>query len=221
MAAGMARDIAPAPPGIAALLLAAGSASRLGGRPKCLLELDGVPLVRRTLAALMDAGIEEIVVVSGHYADRIEPLLQGLPLRCVRNPDPDAGQNASQRLGLAALSGRAGAVLVALADQPLLGSAEIRDLIDAWQRRPAGAEVVVPQVDGERGNPVVFSAAVRAAVLAGPPGHGARQWQDAHPASVAPFVSARPGYRLDIDTPQDLERFAQATGRTLRWPDPG
>jgi CTP:molybdopterin cytidylyltransferase MocA len=202
---------------VAAVLLAAGSGSRLGGRPKCLLKLDGVPLLQRTLDALRGAGVAEIVVVTGHHAERIEPLLQGQ--RFVRNPDPEASQNSSQRLGLAALSGRHAAVLVALADQPLLGRSELEALLAAWQGRPPGAEVLVPMVDGERGNPVVFSAAGRAAVLAG--AAGARQWQDAHPGQVAPFVTRDRSYRVDIDTPQDLERFERETGRRLRLPTAG
>jgi len=51
-----------------AVLLAAGSASRMGHRPKCLLERDGQSLIRRTALALLDAGIQELVVVVGHYA---------------------------------------------------------------------------------------------------------------------------------------------------------
>ena len=60
---------------IGTVLLAAGSASRMGHRPKCLLELEGEPLIRRQLRALLDAGVDEVVVVLGHYADRIEAVI--------------------------------------------------------------------------------------------------------------------------------------------------
>ena len=203
---------------VGAVLLAAGSGSRLGHRPKCLLELGGVPLIRRTLVALSGAGIDEVVVVTGHHARLIEPLVQDFPVTLVRNPDPDAGQVSSQRLGLAALTGKLDAVVVALADQPLLGAADISALIGAWKKRPEGAEVVVPHVGPQRGNPVVFSAAVRDAVLAGDAGFGARQWQDAHPQQVAPFATEVRRYVVDIDTPEDLERFTRETGHVLRWP---
>lgn len=207
-----------APPRLGAVLLAAGSGSRLGHRPKCLLELDGVPLVRRTLAALAAAGVDEIVVVTGHHAEQVEPVLQGLKVGCVRNPAPDTGQTSSQRLGLAALGAKLDAVLVALADQPLLDAQDIRDLIQAWTQRPAGIAVVHPQVNGQRGNPVILSAAVRAEVLAGAADFGARQWQGAHPERVHPFVTSNRHYRTDIDTPEDLESFGRETGLVLRWP---
>lgn len=207
-----------APPAVAGVVLAAGQGARLGGRPKCLLRLDGVPLLQRVVAALAGAGVAEIVVVTGHHAGQVEPLLAALPVRCVRNPQPQAGQVSSLRLGLAALATPAPAVIVALADQPLLAAADVAELFDAWRRRPQGIEVLFPQVDGQRGNPVIFSAAVRDAVLAGGPDFGARQWQDAHPERVAPLLTGNRHYRIDIDTAEDLERFARDTGQVLRWP---
>ena len=89
---------------VGAVLLAAGSGSRMGHRPKSLLELGGVPLIRRQLIALSGAGVDEVVVVLGHYADRIEEVVKEFPVTLVRNPDPDAGQISSLRLGLQALS---------------------------------------------------------------------------------------------------------------------
>ena len=103
------------PQGVGAVLLAAGSGSRIGTRPKSLLELGGVPLIRRQLGALSGAGVDEVVVVLGHHAEAIAPALQALAVTIVRNPRPDDGQVSSQRIGLAALTGRLDAVIVALA----------------------------------------------------------------------------------------------------------
>jgi CTP:molybdopterin cytidylyltransferase MocA len=203
---------------VGAVLLAAGSGSRLGHRPKSLLELGGVPLIRRQLIALSGAGVDELVVVLGHHAELIEPAVQTFPVTIVHNPNPDEGPVSSQRIGLAALSGRLDAVIVALADQPLLNAQDITALIGAFKRRPDGAAVVFPEVAGERGNPVMFTAEVREQILAGAAHVGCRQWQAAHPAAVAPFVTDNRRYKVDIDTPEDLLRFERETGHTLRWP---
>ena len=205
-------------PRIGAVLLAAGSGSRIGQRPKSLLELDGVPLIRRQLIALSGAGVDEVVVVLGHHAALIEPALRGHPVTVALNPRPDEGQVSSQRIGLAALRSPFDAVIVALADQPLLDAQDITALIGAWKQRAEDVQVVFPQVAGERGNPVIFDAAVREQILAGQAAFGCRQWQAAHPDAVAPFVSENPRYRVDIDTPEDLERFEHQTGHALRWP---
>ncbi len=203
---------------VGAVLLAAGSGSRLGHRPKSLLELGGVPLIRRQLFALSGAGVDEVVVVLGHHAALIGPMVQDFPVTVVHNPRPDDGQVSSQRLGLAALGGKLDAVLVALADQPMLNAQDITALIGAYKKRPEGAEVVYPEVAGERGNPVIFSQAVREQILTGAAQVGCRQWQAAHAEAVAPFVTDNRRYRVDIDTPEDLARFEADTGHTLRWP---
>jgi molybdenum cofactor cytidylyltransferase len=203
---------------VGAVLLAAGSGSRIGHRPKSLLELGGVPLIRRQLIALSGAGVDEVVVVLGHHAELIEPVVQDFPVTVVRNLSPDDGQVSSQRLGLAALTGKLDAVIVALADQPLINAQDITALIGAYKKRPEGASVVFPRVGGERGNPVIFSAEVREQILAGEANVGCRQWQGAHPEAVAPFDTDNRRYRVDIDTEDDLERFVRDTGHLLRWP---
>lgn len=203
---------------VGAVLLAAGSASRMGHRPKALLQLGGVPLLRRQLIALSGAGVDELVVVLGHHADQLEPWVQDFPVTVVRNPQPDEGQTSSLRQGLATLSAKVDAVVVALADQPLIGSADINDLIGAFKKRPEGTQVVQPTVDGLPGNPVIFTAQVREAILAGEAQVGCRQWQAQHPEQVHRWVSSNQRYRTDVDTPEDLEALAQRTGHRLVWP---
>jgi CTP:molybdopterin cytidylyltransferase MocA len=203
---------------VGAVLLAAGAGARLGGRPKALLELGGVPLIRRQLIALSGAGVDEVVVVLGHHADLIEPALQGFAVTVVRNPRPDEGQVSSQRLGLQALAGKLDAVLVALADQPLIHAQELTALMSAYCKRPAGVSVVFPQVGGEPGNPVIFTAEVREQILSGGPRIGCRQWRQAHPEAVHAFVTENRGYRADVDTEDDIARFERETGHALRWP---
>lgn len=203
---------------VGAVLLAAGTASRMGGRPKCLLELGGVPLIRRQLIALSGAGVDEVVVVLGHEAERIEPLVQSFPVTVVRNPRPEDGQVSSLRLGLAALGGKLDAVLVALADQPLINAQDIGELIGAYKKRPEGTAVVVPTVDGLPGNPVIFAAAVKDEILAGEVSLGGKQWQAAHPERVHPWATENTRYRVDVDTPEDIEALATRTGHRLKWP---
>ena len=198
------------------VLLAAGSASRMGSRPKCLLEREGIPLIRLQLIAL--SGADELVVVLGHYADQIAPTVQHFPIALVRNPEPDAGQDSSLRLGLQALSPRVDAVLIALADQPLIDSKDIGDLIKAYDERPKGTLVVRPFVDSLPGNPVMFSRSVLEQILAGDANTGARQWQAAHPEAVHRWHTANQHYRIDVDSPADVDALASNTGRRLYWP---
>jgi len=202
---------------VGAVLLAAGAGSRMGGRPKSLLELGGVPLIRRQLIALSGAGVDEVVVVLGHHAQAIEAAVREFPVTLVRNPAPDDGQASSVRVGLAALGGKLDAVIVALADQPLINAQDITALIGAFKKRGT-ASMVVPRVDGEPGNPVICEAALRDEWLAGEANGACRRWRDANPERVHWLDTDNRRYRIDIDTPEDLQRFTERTGHALRWP---
>jgi molybdenum cofactor cytidylyltransferase len=207
---------------VGAVLLAAGAGARLGGRPKALLELGGVPLVLRQLIALSGAGVDEVAVVLGHHGEAVEAAVQPFPITLVRNPSPDDGQASSVRLGLAALSPRLDAVIVALADQPLVDAQDIVALIGAFRRRGEAAMVAprVKRADGATvpGNPVMFDAALRDEWLAGSADLACRKWREANPARLHWFDTDNQRYGVDIDTPEDLERFAASTGHRLVWP---
>lgn len=207
---------------VGAVLLAAGAGARLGGRPKALLELGGVPLVLRQLIALSGAGVDEVVVVLGHHADAIEAAVRPFPITLVHNPAPDDGQASSVRIGLQALSPKLDAVIVALADQPLIDAQDIVALIGAFKKR-GDAAMVVPRVTDEHGqaqpgNPVIFEAALREAWLVGAADLACRRWRQDHPERVHWFDTDNRRYRVDIDTPEDLARFAATTGHVLSWP---
>lgn len=207
---------------VGAVLLAAGAGSRMGGRPKCLLELGGVPLVMRQLIALSGAGVDEVAVVLGHYADQVEAAVAPFPITLVRNPRPDDGQESSVRLGLEALSPRLDAVIVALADQPLIDASDITALIAAYRKR-GDKSMVVPRVraaDGEwvPGNPVIFSAALRQQWLEGQNDAMCKGWRRRHPEQVEWLDTDNRHYATDLDTPDDLQRFEAETGHALVWP---
>jgi molybdenum cofactor cytidylyltransferase len=203
---------------VGALLLAAGAGSRLGHRPKSALMLEGVPLIQRHIMALLGAGLQDVVVVLGHHAADLAPLIQDFPVTRVYNPHPEAGQVSSLRWGLQALSAPVDAVLVSLADLALINSQDIQDVLHAYAERPAHTEVVVPTVQGLPGNPVVFSQAVRQSLLAQAEHVGCKDWQVQHPAAVHHWITHNQHYRTDVDTPQDIEMLAQTTGHRLQWP---
>jgi len=207
---------------VGAVLLAAGSASRMGSRPKCLLELGGVPLVMRQLIALSGAGVDEVVVVLGHYADQVEAAVAHLPITLVRNPSPDDGQASSVRLGLEALSPQLDAVIVALADQPMIDAPDITTLISAFRQRGDKAMVVprLQSTDGKwvPGNPVILSGELRQQWLAGQDDAMCRTWRQQHPEQIEWLDTNNRHYTTDLDTPEDLKRFEAETGHALIWP---
>jgi CTP:molybdopterin cytidylyltransferase MocA len=206
---------------MAAVMLAAGSATRMGGLPKSLLLCDGQSLIQRQIGAWRAAGITHIVVVVGHYAPAIAAVLQGLSVQVVHNPRPEEGQASSLRVGLQASAQacpHARGYLIGLADQPLITAADITDLLQAHQQRPAGCTFTQAQVAGQPGNPVVFTPEVRDALLAANGEWGGRQWQQAHPEQVFRWANDNAHYTMDLDSPEDVQAFTLRTGRDLVWP---
>lgn len=189
---------------IAAIVLAAGLARRMGGVQKLLLPLEGRPVVRWSVEGVL-AHARDVVLVTGRDDAGVRAALAGLPVRFVVNPRPEDGQGASIAAGAQALPATASAALVALGDQPRLPAEVIPALLAARAR--TGKAIVAPVYRGTRGTPVLFAAEVfvELAALAGDA--GARSVVDARPERVATVDIDAP-MPADVDTPEDLARLA-------------
>ena len=198
-----------------AVLLAAGEARRMRGIDKLRLSIDGRPLLRRALDALRAAGAGPIVVVTGHRPERIRALLEGCGATLVHNARWEDGQQSSVLAGLAAIDDTVDAVMIALGDMPLVELADLRALADAFGRRSPGRAIVVPFHRGDRGNPVVFDASLRAPILARGPDEGARGFVAGHPELVERYEAGNDHFCVDLDTPEDIERLEARLGTRL------
>ncbi len=202
---------------VGAVLLAAGEGLRMGGVSKPLITLQGVPLINRQLIALSGAGVDEVVVVTGYARDAVEAAVQTFPVTVVHNPDYAQGQQGSVRVGLTALIGNFDLVLVALADQPLIGASDLTELIAAFKKRPRG-NVVVPVVNGQRGNPILLDDVARTQILSSDTNLACRNLIERQPELVHIFETSNTRFVTDLDTLKDLEQLAQRTGWKLELP---
>jgi len=203
-------------PAFSAVVLAAGLSSRMQGPHKLLLPVDGQPAVRRTVSALAAAGPEEIVVVTGFKGRAVMEALDGLPVTFQGNPRYEEGQMTSVAAGVAALHAPCSIVLVCLADQVLLEAADYRELVNAFAAMPRGSilgSILIPMFNGQRGNPVAFSASYAAEVISGHVNPGCRKLIAEHPDEVFIHEAAHDRFTTDMDTPEDyagiLARLAQ------------
>ncbi len=146
---------APVKPRINALVLAGGQSRRMGKRNKLLMDIDGRPMVEHVVAALRAAGVEDVVVVTGHQRERIESVLKGLAVRFVHNAHHAQGLSTSLVTGLQAVDRDADAVLVCLGDMPRVSAEHVARLIAAFDPGE-GREICVPTYRGKRGNPILW-----------------------------------------------------------------
>jgi molybdenum cofactor cytidylyltransferase len=202
---------------IGAVLLAAGEGRRMGGVAKPLIRLQGVPLISRQLVALSGAGIDEVVVVTGHARHAVEEQVRSYVVTLAHNEAHVAGQQGSVRVGLAALSGPFDAVIIMPGDQPLIGANDLTELIGAFKKRPAG-HVVVPVVNGQRGNPIVLDDQALAQILASDTNLGCRHLIERQPELVHAYETANTRFVTDLDTVEDVEQLARRTGWRFELP---
>jgi molybdenum cofactor cytidylyltransferase len=145
-----------------------------------------------------------VIVVTGHQRERVEAALAGLPVKFVHNPHYAEGLGTSLKAGIAALPAEADGVIVCLGDMPQVDAGLIDRLTGAFD--PAkGALVVVPTIDGQRGNPVVWSRRFFADLTAVEGDVGARNLIGRYPEAVAELPLTGTAALTDVDTPEALE----------------
>ncbi|GAB4489986.1 MAG: molybdenum cofactor cytidylyltransferase [Anaerolineales bacterium] len=188
---------------VAAIVLAAGAASRFGG-PKQLLDYHGQPFVHKVAETALKAGLWPVIVVTGAYAEAVEAALTDLPVQLVRNPGWQEGQAASIRAGVAAARAAAvGAALFLLADQPQVTVEVARALLEHHARRLDA--VTAPYVFDRRANPVLFDAVTFDALSALRGDSGGRAIFSQFSPRYLTWYDRR--LLLDVDTVEEYEKM--------------
>jgi molybdenum cofactor cytidylyltransferase len=188
---------------IAAVVLAAGRSTRMGGPNKLLAEIGGRPLVRIAVEQALASRAKPVIVVTGHERERVEAALKGLPVQFVHNPDFAVGLGGSVRTGIAAVPAAADGAIVCLGDMPQVDAALIDRLITAFAPEQ-GALAVMPTIDGQRGNPVLWSRRFFPDLMAIEGDVGARNLINRYGEAVVEVPVTGKGALVDVDTPEAL-----------------
>jgi molybdenum cofactor cytidylyltransferase len=194
---------------VAAVVLAAGRSTRMGGPNKLLAEIKGKPLVRIAVEQALASRASPVVVVTGHQRKETESAIAGLDVKLVHNPDFAQGLATSLKAGVAAIpAGNDGAV-ICLADMPGVSAALIDKLIAAFDPEK-GALVVLPTLEGKRGNPVLWSRRFFPDLMAIEGDIGARHLIARYAEAVTEVpVDGRAAF-TDVDTPDALQSLQQS-----------
>lgn len=188
------------PSDLQVIVLAAGSASRFGS-PKLLAEIGGRPMLIHALETLL--GVvqrDQVVVVLGAHADRLEPLVRRLDVTSVFNADHASGMASSVRAGLSTVRLDCRGVLVSLADQVAVTPDDMRRLISCWQAHPE--RIAAARYDDVVGVPAIFPRPTFEQLKELQGDRGARELLKREAGQVigVPMPSAA----VDVDTPADL-----------------
>jgi len=188
---------------IAAVILAAGRSTRMGGPNKLLADIGGRPLIRIAAEQALASRARPVIVVTGHQREQVEAALGELDVTCVHNLNFAEGLSTSVKAGLAAVPDDADGAIVCLGDMPQVSAALIDRLIAAFDPE-RGALVVVPTIGGKRGNPVVWARRFFPELMALDGDVGARNLIQRYPEAVAEVPLTDTAALVDVDTPEAL-----------------
>jgi molybdenum cofactor cytidylyltransferase len=200
---------------VGAIVLAAGSSSRMSGPQKLLLEFDGRPMIKSVIEAASDGGCRQIVVV--YSSDDVKNAV-GADAELVHNPRAHTGMASSLQAGIGAMRPDMEAALVMLGDQPMVGSRTVSALLRGWRREGARPAIAVARDEGKWTPPVVLARELWDELMTLEGDAGARQLLDRRPelVDIVPTLD-----RLDdIDTPADYANIVRLFPRPKPKPTP-
>jgi len=187
---------------VAAVVLAAGTATRLGEQ-KLVLELGGRPVVTWGVDAALGSAASQTVVVLGYEAERVRAALGARPVTVVVNQEYEAGMSTSLKAGVRALDPACEGAVFLLGDQPFVSSALIDRLIARF--RVSGKGIVRPKVGDVPANPVLLGARLFAEVLSQHGDVGGREIVARHLDDVDLVEADDPRLTIDVDTRADYD----------------
>jgi len=189
---------------VAAVVLAAGLSRRMG-QPKMILPWGNTTVIGHVVQALMNGGLDQILVVTGGASRKVEEALEGMSVQTVYNPRYEHDQMAfSLQVGLSSLSARTAAAMVVLGDQPQIESFVVKRLLQGYNEKPE--PLIVPSYRMRRGHPWIIDRSLWSAVWSLKPPKTLRDFLNAHADQIRYLKFDTPSVLGDLDTPSDYER---------------
>lgn len=195
---------------LAALILAAHDSSRTN-RFKPLMRLGGGTVVESAIKTFRNAGIAETICVTGHQAERLEPVLKFMGISAVCDPDFTKGMYSGVQAGIRSLSEDIDACLLLPVDVPLVRPATVEAIIDRYEA--SHPSIVYPVFDGRRGHPTLISRRLFAEILAGDNEGGLDAVLRHHQAETSEVRVFDEGILLGMDALEDYERLVKLAPR--------
>ena len=191
---------------IHAVLLAAGRSERMGRNNKLLLNVDGIPLVRKSAINILNSNVTSMTVVTGFDENKIVNALNGLNVNFVKNINFREGLSSSLKAGLANITPTPSAVIICLADMPKIQPEHINQLIENFDPLK-GWEICIPTNNGKRGNPVLIGSRFFPYIFETSGDFGAKDVMKQHPDKILEVEIGTSDIHFDIDTKDEYENF--------------
>ena len=145
---------------VSAIILAAGMSTRFGKKNKLLHKIEGEPMIVKTVRQIVNADVNEVIVVTGSDSDEIKTKLNfSRKIKTIFNPEYRRGMSTSIKIGINSIGLDADACIICLGDMPYLTTEDYSTQIDAWKHWEDNEAILVPAHNEESGHPVIFGSA--------------------------------------------------------------
>jgi len=189
---------------ISAIILAAGQSKRMG-QPKMLLPWGELTVIEHVISTFLNAGIEDIVIVTGGARDQVEKAIDKYPVRKIHNNDYATGEMLSSlQRGLRALPNQAQATLIGLGDQPQVQERSVRLICELY--RESKSELIVPSFQMRRGHPWLVARPLWNEILELKPPESPRNFLNRHAGEIHYVDVDTRSILADLDTPEDYQK---------------
>lgn len=189
---------------ITAIILAAGQSKRMG-QPKMLLPWGKTSVLGKVITTFRDAGVEEVIVVTGGNREHIEALVD-VSARTIFNHDFAKEEMLSSiQTGLSGLKQGTEAILIALGDQPQVQEGCVRQIMDAFQE--SRASIVVPSFKMKRGHPWLVAKSLWDEILQMHSPESMRDFLNRHSEEIRYVEVGNNSILQDLDTLEDYLKF--------------
>ncbi len=173
------------------------------GKPKQLMPFGKSTILEQAIDNLLSSKINEVIVVLGHRAEDMIKAIATRPVKIAINPVYHQGMSTSIVTGLNLIDDRTQAVMLVLADQPLVDSKIINRLIEEFCKHNKG--IIVPVYQGRKGHPVIFSIKYKKELLGLTGDTGGKQIINQHPDDILKVAVGSESINIDIDTMNDYQ----------------
>ncbi len=192
---------------VSAVILAAGGSSRMG-RPKQKLKIGNKTLANIVIENIRNSIVDEIILVTQPGLPLIDENVYP-DIKRITNREWQTGQSSSMKAGLGAVSKASDAAIFFMADQPMVTSKIINDLLMTFYE--TGKPIVAPLYKGKKGAPVLFNKGMFAELRVINGDKGGRDLLERYPVEYVDIDSPLAG--MDVDTPEEYERLKEKMGQ--------
>ena len=186
---------------ISAILLTAGQSKRMDGENKLEKKIQGIPLIKHSVKNILASSVDELIIIVGHQKEIVEKLIdKSEKIKFVFNKDFESGMASSIKTGLNNLSEKTEAFFICLGDMPMVNHDIYNQLIISKDNK----EIIVPNYNGQQGNPVLFNKSMKEKIINISGDVGAKKILELNKSKILNVKITNQSIRKDCNTKDDF-----------------